>query len=790
MIKNYFSVALRQLVRYRSSNLVNILGLAFGLACCMMCYVHIRFQYSFDAFHANRERVFRLVTGDAATTESWVKIAAPIPPKLLTDIPELSAFIRFNNVSWNEKVTVECNDRVFLEPSFMMADPAFFEVFSFPLLSGQPAEVLRRPEGVVISESVATKLFGKEDPMNKIVRLKDNEIDFQVTGVMKDLPPNTHMRADYIVSFENLERLLGKGRADAWGEFNYFCYLVLDERAIPADVQQKIQAISVQLPGRDEISFSDFRLQPITDVHFQHSRGNMLPSYDKRYIYIFLTLAVSVLIIAVMNYFNLATMLSMKRARELGVRKSIGASNTQLFFQLIAENVGIVFLSLFIGIVLLELLRPPASAVLDTPLIVNYGDPAFIATVLLVTTLLGLISGAYLAFYVTAFQPGAILKGLVNRGTRSTRLQNGLIFAQFVLSLMLITCSMVVTRQMKYLNEKDLGFDPDGIINVSLSRDITPAQTDVLKAELRKSSAVADVATSDFVPGRANWHQTVWWEKQQAPTSMFIIAADKDFVDALHIKFVEGSGEELTSSTEVQYLLNESAVREIGWDVAKGKMLSPFGESNKQPVAGVIKDFNYTSLHNAVAPLVLVVYKDRKFSQLSVRLSGADLPSAVAQVNEVYARVTAGMPFDFRFMDESIGNLYKAEMQMNGIVSVLTLVAVAFALLGIYTLISFSIENRTKEIAIRKVLGISPSSLIRLFSATYFRLALLAAVVAVPVCWQLLAEWLSRFDYRVGLDPLLFVFAIGSLTIAISLIGTIKYVAMRKINPAQSLKYE
>lgn len=792
MLRNYFQTALRQLIRYRSSNVINILGLAFGMACCIMCFVHIRFEYSFDGFHENGSRIFRIVTGDPATTQSWVKMAAPVPPKVKSLLPEVEEFVRVNSVSWSEKVAIESNGQQFLEPFFLMADPSFFNVFNYPLVKGNAADVLTGLNNIVIAESVAKKLFGTEDPIGRIITLKDNKIDFAVAGVMKDFPANSHLRIDYLISFENIDNVLGEGRRDAWREFNYFSYLMLSPLADPIVVQQKMQAISVDIPGQEALSLQDLRLQPLEDIHFQHNRGNQLPSYDKRYIYIFITLAIAVLVIAAMNYFNLATMLSMRRVKEIGVRKSAGASASQLTRQLMLENIAIVTLSMLLAVVLVKVLTPVVNAALTSPLDVNYLDPLLLTCLVGLVLLLGVGSGSYLAIYVSNFRAAAILKGMVTKSTRGGGVQQSLIGIQFALSLILICSSVVITRQMHFITTKDLGFEQDQVITLSLSRDLSPALATALKTELSQSNHVAAVACSDFTPGRANWHQTAWWEGQaeNEDAYMYVMTADQQFLPALRMEITEGDVRGLESESERQYVINESARDYIGWDNAVGRMISPFGESAKGPVAAVVKDFHYTSLHTKVEPLIIAIYKERRFSKLHVRLKGGNLQEGIAAVKTIFENVAGNQPLEFAFMDESIGRLYQAEMQLGKVVLGLTAIAVLFALLGIYTLISFSIENRTKEIAIRKVLGISTGDLIALFSTHYFKLAMLAAVVAVPVCWLLLDEWLSRFTYHIALNAWWFLASVLTVFACIALIAYTKYFSMRKVNPAHSLKYE
>jgi putative ABC transport system permease protein len=789
MISNYILTALRQLLKYRSSVSINILGLAFGLACCMMCYVHLRYQYSFDSFHEDGDRVFRIITGDPATSHSWVKVSAPIPPKLKDDVPEIESYCRFSSVSWNEKVAVESNGQTFLEPSFMMADPTFFNMFSYRLVKGDPSKVLSDLDGVVISQGIAQKLFGSEDPVGKIVRLKDNQLDFEVSGVMEDMPANTHLRCDYLVSFANIERIYGQGRSEAWGEFNYFAYVRLYESLGRDEAQKKMQAITIDLPEQEDLSFDELRLQSVTDIHFQHSRGNMKPSYDKKYIYIFMALAVSVLIITIMNYFNLATMLSLRRFREIGVRKTIGATAKQISSQFVSENVGITVISFLIALLLLEILRPMATQVLGYGFHVPYGDPFFLASFVGLAVLLGMMSGSYLSYFVARFKPGAILKGS-SAGSRGHTIQHALIFIQFALSLGLISSSLIISKQMQFISNMDLGFQQDHIITVSLSRDLPAAKITALKEELRKLPEVSAVGSSDFTPGRANWHQTVWWEGQTEEQAMFIMTVDQDFVNTMNIAVVEGAADNLQSESRMTYAINQAAADVIGWENSVGKMISPFGQDSKQPVVAVVKDFNFSSLHNAIEPLVLAIYKEKSFSKLSVRLAPGSITNQVDKVEQVYLTVAGGLPFEFTFMDESIGQLYQAERQMNAIVLLLTVVAVAFALLGIYALISFSIENRTKEIAIRKVLGVSAVSLLSLFSRVYLRIAVGSALIAIPVCWLILNRWLEQFTYKIELNPVWFALALVVVIVSISAIAVAKFASISQVNPARSLKYE
>ena len=341
---------------------------------------------------------------------------------------------------------------------------------------------------------------------------------------------------------------------------------------------------------------------------------------------------------------------------------------------------------------------------------------------------------------------------------------------------------------MNFLQKKNLGFNHSQILTVPLSSSITPSQVEELKNQIKQSALVEDVAASSFIPGTANWNQTVWWEGQTEPLSMFIISVDKDFLRTMQIDLIDGDMKQIAESMETQYILNRSAVDLIGWDVPIGRAFSPFGQGRKQTVTAVIENFNYMSLHHAVAPLVLVISDDFALNQLAIRISDANLKEAVAQVESGYKTVLGDIPFEYSFMDDNINRLYESEIRLGRVVSSLTIVAVLFALFGVYGLISFSIENKTKEIAIRKVLGVAPKELLIMFSKTYFQLMLIAFVVCITVIWSVMTNWLSNFSYRVEINPLWFAISFVAVMVPISVIGFIKYLSTRDINPAQALK--
>lgn len=402
----------------------------------------------------------------------------------------------------------------------------------------------------------------------------------------------------------------------------------------------------------------------------------------------------------------------------------------------------------------------------------------------------GLISGSYLAFYVNGYKTSSILKGSLKSENKGLSLQQALVFVQFSISVILIVCSLIISSQMNFLQNKNLGFDHDQILTVPLSSTTSVDQTKELKDQLLQSSDVQSVASSSFTPGTTNWNQTVWWEGQTEPMSMFIIAVDEDFLRTMNISLLEGDMKQIVNSTEDVYLLNQSARDFIGWETATGKSFSPYGGNQKQAVGGVVDNFNYMSLHHEVSPLVLIITDKSKMNQLAIKVSGNDLQRSISSVKSAYELVLGDIPFEYSFMDDNINRLYESESRVRSIVSSLSAIAIFFALFGVYGLISFSIENKTKEIAIRKVLGVAAKDLLILFSKSYYRLMVIAFVIAIPIIWNVMSGWLNNFSYRTDINPWWFVLAFAGVMVAISCIGFSKYFSLRQINPAQALKTE
>ncbi len=792
MFKNYLLTAWRTLARNKWVSLISILGLSVGMATGLLSYLHIRYEQSFDRFHPKSDRIYRIVTGDVATGEGWVGISAPIPPKMKADIPEIEDFVRLCKLRRDGKVVVHHDNQYFNEADFYLADASLFTVFNFPLLRGTAGQVFATPDGMVISRSTAAKLFGDQDPMGRVVRI-NNEHEFRVTGVMEDTPSNSHIDLDYVVSFRNLETLLpGTSLDGSWGQYNYYGYALLRPGADPAAVVRKVRAIRVPLKENTH-SFESLGLQPLTDIHFVHNRGNLKLSYNPRYLYIYGAAALGLILISLVNFINLKTAGSSRRVKEVGVRKTIGASRPQLMGQFISEAFVLCLLSLGLAVGLMRFfLLPYINNLFGADMNFDFLNPLNLALGLAFALAVSLVSGGYIGFFVTSFAPVKVLKGQVKTGSGSgVGLRDVLLGVQFLVSVVLIASSLIIGKQMRHVSDMNLGLNPDQVVNIPLYTRVEPEKRDLLKNELGSLPRVQKVSLNSFNPGTANWNQTVWWEGQEEPESMFIISVDADFFETVDLRLLEGDPGLIRKNItdRFTYVLNESAKNHLGWDQAAGKLFSAFGDEGRRSISGVIGNFYFQSLHNEVKPCVLVV-GDLTASQLYLRLEAADIGQTLEAAQQKLAALIPGLPFEYTFLDEEFARLYTAEEQARKIISFYTLICILLAVFGLYGLVTFEINERTKEIAIRKILGGSTYHIGSLLSRNFIRTALITGALGIPAAWWLMDRWLANFTYRIGIDALTIAAPVLLLSGLVILTVLLKVWSSKRRDPVGELRYE
>jgi putative ABC transport system permease protein len=793
MIPHYFKVAFRSLLKNKLTSFVSLAGLSLGLACVMLAYLYVSHHTGFDDFHTRKDRIFRVVNGDMDSGEGWVKIAAPLLPQLKETIPEIESFTRFEPISRGEKVLIESENKKFNEPYFVMVDPAFFEIFDFPLLIGDKSLVLNEPGNVVITKRIREKLFGAANPIGKVIRA-DETHEFIVSGVIENPLLQSHLRYDFLISFENLKNIYGENSVNSWGAYNYFGYILLNEKADPFITAEKIRDFSVTT-DRSTFNFDQVNLQSLSAIHFQHNRGNLLPGINPVYLWIFASISLIVLIIALANYVNLSIALSIRRAREYGVRKALGAARENLIIQFFSETLIAMFISLMLAALFIYAVLPPLNAMLGTSMTLKFDKPEFWFALTGIVTLATILASSYLAIIVSAFNPVTILKGNI-KVKKGSGLQNILLGIQFLLSIVLLINTFIITDQLNYIKTRSIGMVPDGVVNIPLYNKLDSVKLNTLKNELLKVSGVTGVSASTFVPGSASWHQTVSWEGQtpeeQDNAQMYLIATDKDFMRTLGLELVYGNLEDIENSStpQIKYIINESGMKFLGWEDPGERKLSPFGPGNYGEIAGVVKDFNFRSLHSGMDPLLLAV-SDRFFhEQLSIKLQIPNLTSSLKDIEKTFVSVSGGLPFEYFFLNDKIEQLYQTENETGKLIFYSTLFALLLATMGLFGIISFMIEDKTKEIAIRKILGISFFQMIFMFSKRYLLVLSVAIVFAWPLSWFVMNNWLNNFAYRTGLDfeP----FVIGGAVAFLMIIGVvgIKMFTIKNLDPAKALKQE
>jgi putative ABC transport system permease protein len=792
MLKNILNTSIRSLLKNKGTFSLNILALTIGISACIVAYLHIDYEVNFDQFHSNGSRIYRVVTGNVATGEGWVKVSAPIAPKIKAETPEVEMYARLDNFSNNAKVAVEYNKEVYNEGNVYLADPALFSMFDIDIISG--AQVSNPPKNtVLISEAIAAKYAGKADMVGERITI-DGRMDFQVAGVFKNLPSNSHFDLDIVVPFENLEAAKpGTSLTGNWGQFNYFAYLMLREDADASAAGRKIREILAEYGDNETLKFEDLRLQPLSDVHFQANPGNLKPAYDTGYLQIYTGIALAILMISFINFINLNIASSTKRIKEVGVRKVLGASRLQLIAQFVSESIITAALSSIFALLLTSAVLPYINSIIASNLSINLADPALIAGLALLVLSIALFSGMYISFFILSFNPVHAVKGAVKIGNKGKRFKETLMTIQFAVSCILILSSVFIYRQLNYLKSQNIGLDQKGIVTLQLYNEKSQENTKVLIDALEKVAGVQRVSASSFTPGAPNWHQGVTWDDQAQDVSWDLILADKNFIETYGITLQEGDIEDIKIRADGErftYVLNEAALASTNWDQGLGQAISAFGQKARSPIAGVVNDFNYRSLHNAIEPCLIVISTDRNYSQVSIKFNSDNVFGMVSDIQNEFTQVMPLTPFEYAFADDQFNRLYKVEQQTSQLVGILTVISVLLAMMGVYSLLSFTIKERTKEIAIRKVLGIKMQEITYLLSRDYLRLLIIGNLIGIPTTWYFMQGWLQNFSYQISLGFLTFAGVAGATFIIIMIVVGLKVFQIEKINPKDALHYE
>ena len=799
MLHNYLSVALRNLRRHPAYSLINIAGLAIGMATCILILMYIQDELGYDRYHPHADRVYRIVDDIESGGQTVQTAGTPTAwgPALRRDFPEIELLVRMRGTgsAW----LVDLGNTIYYERKVIWAEPDLFKMFSIPLVSGDPGTALVEPYSMVISEELSFKYFGAEDPVGKVVNL-DNRWDFTVTGVMKNIPTNSHMRPDMFVSYTTMNVIRSWDLGDWEYHRNLYTYIRLQDNASPVEFEAKLPDFLERHAG-DQYREAGISLrpslQPLVDIHLYSNReSEHEPNGDIRYVALFMVIAFLILIIACINFINLATARSEMRAREVGVRKVLGANRMQLIRQFLGESVLMAGLAAVVAVLLVQLVLPAVNEIAGKQLALPLTDGMVLAVLILGTATIGLAAGSYPAAYLSGFLPVEVMKGSPESGKKGLGMRQVLVVVQFSMSIFLLVSTAVIHDQLDYIQTKRLGFDKEHVMVVPITGSHQVPNTPVLKQRLAGMPGVVGIATTTGVPGMRVLPIMEVRPEGMPPEDHLMMATlhvDEHFLDVLGIDVVAGRNfsPDWGTDTTGGVLLNETAVRNLGWGApaeAIGRQFERLSFEGVVPgrVIGVVRDFHLRTIHEEIEPAAIMTSTYHIF--VLIRIEPDGIPETIGRIEEVWRDVDPRFPLDYTFLDEDFDALYRTDRQLGEIFAVFAFLAIFVACLGLLGLASFSIQQRTREIGIRKVVGSSVSGIVVLLSKDFMKYVLWANVIAWPLAWFVMSNWLQNYAYNAEIRYVWFV-AGGMLALVIAwlTIGAHAVAASRR-NPVNALR--
>ena len=807
MLKNFFKTAFRNLSKHRGYSLLNILGLAIGMACSLLIMMYVQDELSYDRFNENADQLHRInMFFRRGGREGNIAVAPAAAAADMTAVfPEVLDAVRFRQ---RGSYILRHGDNSFKEERTVFADESFFRIFSIPLLMGDPSTALKQPNTLVLSRTTANKIFGAEDPVGKLLKL-DNRENYMVTGVYEDIPHNSHFHFDVIMAMAGLE----ESRDTTWLSQNFQTYLLLAENTdIPAleeklpdlllekmgPAVQKVTGMSIEdMMERGEILL-EMSLQPLLDIHLHSDmEGELEATSDIKYVYIFGAIAIFILIIASINFMNLATARASGRAKEVGIRKVLGSLRSDLIRQFLTESLILSLISLVLALVMVWLTLPLFNQLTGKAMILSsLLSPAMLAAILGVTLVTGLLAGSYPALVISAFQPASTLKGRVRSGVRTGVLRSGLVVFQFTASIILIISTLVVSHQLHFIRNARLGFDKEQVI-IQEDAYLLGDQTETFKNEVLKHTQFTSATVSGYLPVPSSRNSTTVYPAgnfaHPGTTSIQVWAIDYDYIETLGMKILQGRdfSREFSTDTEAT-IINQQAVKQYGFENPLGERLSrptsSDGDFVNYTVIGVVEDFHFDSLRETIQPMIM--YLGDSTSRISFRFAAVTVDETISRLRATWKEFLPYQPFNFSFLDDRFEAVYRSERRIGRIFGIFAGLAVFVGCLGLFGLAAFLAQKRTKEIGIRKVLGASVPNVIRLLLKEFMILVGLANLVAWPIAYFLMKGWLRNFAYRTSIGVWIFL-AAGTATIIIALI-TVSFQSIRAAlaDPVHSLRYE
>jgi putative ABC transport system permease protein len=800
-------IAIRNFVKHLGFSLINVLGLAIGIACCLLIILFVRDETSYDGYHEKADQTYRIGLHGFVQNRLFqgVVSASPMAPTLVREFPEVEVATRVRNFGFP---VFRYQDKVFSEERVYWVDPSFFEVFTVKFIKGSPQTALPQPNTIVLTRSMARKYFGGDDPMGKSLNA-DKRRDYVVTGVIEDCPRNSHFRYDFLASLGSYE----DSRSTFWVSNNYHTYVVLRKGTSGGAFEAKLaelvkKYVGPQIQAAAGITLEQFFasggeyryfVQPLKDIHLRsHYEFELEPNGDIAYVYVFSLVALGILLVACVNFVNLATARSATRAREVGIRKTVGSHRSELVRQFLSETIFLSFLAVLTALGVAHLALPAFNNITGKSLAISYfGNPWTIPGLLAAAVFVGLLAGVYPAFFLASFDPVTVLKTEMAGRSRKSRLRNVLVVFQFAVSIILLIGTLIVQRQMTYIQDANLGFNREQVVIVRKTDDLGN-QIDAFKQELLKSPAVISATNTEDIIGGVFGNSTYQVAGKTGLETHLLstCVTDADFIKTYEIGMAAGRFFEAGRPADAQNaVINETAVKSLGMTDPVGKQFLQPGQTAESSrtftVIGVTKDFNFESLHSPVRPLIIHTRGPQgRGGFVSVRIRPENIRETLAFLEKTWRKMASNQAFEFQFFDDHMDEVYRSEERTKQIFVSFSVLAVFVACLGLLGLAAFIAERRTREIGIRKALGASVGGIIVLLSGEFAKWVVLGNVVAWPVAYFSMKGWLQKFAFRTGITVWPFLLT-SAAVLAIALL-TVSYQTVKAAtaNPAESLKYE
>lgn len=794
MFGNYLKIAVRNIIKHKGTSFLNIMGLSIGIAACILIFLYVQFELSYDGYHTNADRIHRI---GLEIPELGVQIptaSAPLAAALVTEFPEIESAARLRNI---DKSIVRLEDTGFLEKKMIWADPQIFDLFSFDFILGDPKKALIDPFSVVISESTAQKYFGRENPMGQTLscNIRTKDVELVITGVYKDMPPNSHFFADLMVPFETQDKIFE--RILVWGNNAYYTYILLNQDADP-------QILEAKFASTDFTKYSggytlhNYFLQPLKNIHLRsHLSGEIGPNGDIKTVMLISFIGILILVIACINTMNLTTARAAFRIKEVGLRKVVGAQRSQIIRQFLGESFVFTILAFIAALTIGLAVLPAFGTFVERPIPFHlFSNVPLLGMLTALVFMTGVLSGGYPAFALSSFKPVTLFRRTGSFRTKGLTLRNILVVFQFAVSIVLIIATIVARNQLHLLKNRDMGYNRNHIVILPILDSRLASNMETLQTELKRNPGILSAASSLSLLDNVTHRLWATWEGKPADQEIYFYTIDTEYelTDLYGMKIIEGRSfsPEYPADQNGAFLINETAKKALGWDNPVGRILRLVGR-RRGPIVGVVRDFHIQSMYQSIEPLALYCKPDtHTWSNiyLSIKIRPENIPGTLSDIQRTMNRFAPGYPFEYTFFDDVFDQTFRADQKMGSLFRTFALIAIMIACLGLFGLTSFSTEQRTKEIGIRKILGASVPGIVVLLGREFLKWVLLANLIAWPIGYFVMNKWLENFAYRTRLS--VEIFLLSSLLALVIAAFTVGFQTLKSAtaNPVDSLRYE